>query len=103
MPEAPEVLVTLVAPPALQDALIDWLLERSGTVSGFTSLSASGHGSTVASMTLAEQVAGRQRRTVFLIHLPAERASDFVKDLGRDFAGGGLHWWLVPVLAAGTV
>ncbi|HHB12933.1 MAG TPA: DUF3240 domain-containing protein [Chromatiales bacterium] len=103
MPDNPEMLVTLVTPPELQDALIDWLLDRAETVSGFTSLAASGHGSSAASMTLAEQVAGYQRRTLFLIHLPAERTAGFLQALADAFAGGGVHWWVVPVAETGVV
>jgi hypothetical protein len=103
MPEPAEILVTLVATPALQDALIDWLLDRPETVSGFTSLPASGHGSSAVSMSLSEQVAGYQRRTLFLIHMPADRASSFLEDLARAFRGSGLHWWTVPVVDTGVL
>ncbi len=103
MADFPQMLVTVVAPPALADALIDWLLERPETISGFTSVAASGHGSSAASMSLAEQVAGHQRRMLFLIHMPVERAGVFVEDLGRAFSGSGLHWWMVPVADTGVL
>ena len=97
-----DVLLHLIVPVALEDALAEWLLERED-VPGFSSLPVAGHGSSEHSMTLAEQVAGRSRRVLFLLQLPQPVADEVLAGLGRAFAGTGLHWWLVPVLAAGRL
>jgi hypothetical protein len=97
-----DVLLHLIVPTALEDALAEWLLERHD-VPGFSSLPMAGHGSSEHSMTLAEQVAGRSRRVLFLIALPQVEADQVLADLGGAFAGTGLHWWLVPVLSAGRL
>jgi len=93
-------LLNLVAAPAIEDALVDWLLGWPG-LSGFTSVPVSGHGSSVHSMSVAEQVAGRRRQVLFQCHLSREQAVDLVAGLRADFAGSGLHYWVVPVLDAG--
>lgn len=93
-------LLNLVVAPAIEDAVVDWLLGWSG-LSGFTSAPVSGHGSSPHSMSLSEQVAGRRRQVLFQCHLSREQAVEMVAGLRRDFAGSGLHYWVVPVLDAG--
>lgn len=93
-------LLTLVAAPAIEDALVDWLLAWPG-LSGFTSTPVSGHGSSPHSMSVAEQVAGRRRQVLFQCHLSRDQAVDLVAGLQRDFSGSGLHYWLVPIIDAG--
>jgi nitrogen regulatory protein PII len=93
-------VLNLIAPPEVAEALAEWLLERED-VPGFTSMPVSGHGSSERSMTLAEQVAGRSRRVLFLIQVPRETARAIVDDLGRTFRGAGLHYWLLPVIEGG--
>jgi hypothetical protein len=97
-----EVLLHLITPTAIEDALAEWLLERA-EVPGFSSLPISGHGSSEHSMSLAEQVAGRTRRVMFLLQLPEPVAQQVLSALQQDFAGTGLHWWLTPVLAVGRL
>lgn len=94
------VLLNLVAAPAVEDAIADWLL-ACPDLAGFTSLPVAGHGSSVHSMTLAEQVAGRRQEVLFQCYVPAGLAERLIRGLRADFAGSGLHYWLVPVLAAG--
>ncbi len=96
------LLLHLIVPTALEDALAEWLLERDD-VPGFSSLPIAGHGSSEHSMTLAEQVAGRSRRVLFLVELPQPVAEQVLVDLRGAFAGTGLHWWLLPVLATGRL
>jgi len=95
-----QCLLSLVVPPAIEDAMVDWLLARAG-LSGFTSSPVAGHGSSVHSMSLAEQVAGRRREVLFQCHLGRSQAAALVDALRAEFAGSGLHYWLVPVLDAG--
>ncbi|MCG6943164.1 MAG: DUF3240 family protein [Thiohalocapsa sp.] len=95
-------LLHLIVPTSIEDALVEWLLERDD-VPGFSSLPISGHGSSEHSMSLAEQVAGRTRRVLFLLQLPQPVAERVLAALQSDFAGTGLHWWLTPVLAAGRL
>jgi hypothetical protein len=91
-----DCLLNLIVPPQVEDALAEWLLERDD-VPGFSSVPVAGHGSSEKSMTLAEQVAGRSRRVMFVTHLPSDTAKALLDDLRSAFAGSGLHYWVVPV------
>ena len=98
--EDPQALLSLVVSPAIEDAMVDWLLERP-EVSGFTSFPIHGHGASPRSMTLAEQVAGRRRQVLFQTHLPQAQAEALIPGLKQAFAGSGMHYWLLPLAAAG--
>ena len=54
-------------------------------------------------MSLAEQVAGRSRRVMFLLELPEPVARALLEAVRADFSGSGLHYWLLPMLAAGHI
>jgi hypothetical protein len=97
-----ESLLHLIVPTSVEDALTEWLLERDD-VPGFSSLPVSGHGSSEHSMSLAEQVAGRSRRVLFLVQLTEPVVERLLQELRGDFAGTGLHWWVLPVIAAGRL
>jgi hypothetical protein len=93
-------LLTLIISPEIEDALVDWLLERDD-VPGFSSYPISGHGASEHAMSLGEQVAGRRRQVMFLLHLDTSVARAIVEALTRDFSGSGLHFWITPLLEAG--
>jgi hypothetical protein len=95
-------LLHLICSPTVEDALAEWLLERPD-VPGFSSLPISGHGSSEHSMSLAEQVAGRSRRVLFLLELPEPDARALLARLTETFGGSGLHYWLTPVIAYGRL
>lgn len=95
-------LLTLIAPPSLEETLVDWLLEYESEY-GFSSFPVNGHSSRHAGLTLAEQVSGRKRQVRFELHLPAAEISGLTERLKRDFAGVGLHYWVLPVLEHGRV
>lgn len=95
-----QTLLTLVAAPQVEDTLVDWLLARDD-VPGFTSYTASGHGSSIHSMSLAEQVSGRRRQMVFQLRLSQAQAEAVVSGLKQSFGNSGLHFWLTPVLECG--
>ena len=97
----PQVLHLIVS-PSVEYAVADWLLERE-EVSGFSSLPVSGHGSSEKSMSLAEQVAGRRRQVLFMVHLEADAAALLLDALCAAFRGSGMHYWLVPATAAGHI
>lgn len=93
-------LLVLSAPPALEEALIDWLLEH-GEGAGFTSHPVSGHSSRHGHLSLAEQVSGRQRRVQFQVHAEAGRIQAILQGLRRDFTGSDVHYWVAPLVMSG--
>lgn len=92
-------LLTVLVAPAIEDAVVDWLLEQD--VAGFTSMPVHGHGASPSSMALAEQVSGRSRRVMFLVHLECDAARAVTATLAAEFEGSGIHYWLTPVLEGG--
>ncbi|HHJ16929.1 MAG TPA: DUF3240 domain-containing protein [Gammaproteobacteria bacterium] len=97
-----ECLLVLIVTPSIENAVIDWLLERDD-ITGFTSMPTNGHGVSVHSMTIAEQVAGRQKQVMFQMHLPEPVARDILVAAQQTFSGSGMHYWLSPVLSAGRI
>ena len=61
----------------------------------------SGHGSSIHSLSTADQVTGRRRQVLIQSCLPRQDGEQVVKALQRDFAGSGMHYWLSPLQAAG--
>jgi hypothetical protein len=93
-------LLVVIVSPSMENAMVDWLLDRED-VPGFTSIPVYGHGASAQSMTPAEQVAGRQRRIMFQLHLAQETAAVIIEALNVEFGGSGMHYWQVAVLASG--
>jgi len=99
---SPQVLITLTAPPSIEESLVDWLLQFAEHV-GFSSQKANGHSSRLEGLNLAEQVAGRKSQVRFQLHLPSEELPRFMDSLKKDFAGAGLHYWVAPLIDAGPI
>lgn len=95
-------LLTLIAPPGLEEPLVDWLLEFESEY-GFSSFPVNGHSSRHEGLTLAEQVSGRKRHIRFEMHLPEAELAALIERLKGDFAGVDLHYWVSPVLGHGRV
>lgn len=100
MSDTDQTLLSLVVSPLVEDTLVDWLLARDD-VPGFTSFPASGHGSSVHAMSLAEQVSGRRRQVVFQLRLTRPQSESLISGLQQNFGNSGMHFWLTPVLACG--
>jgi hypothetical protein len=95
-----DVLLVLIAPPELEEPLIDWLLERDA-ISGFTGLPAYGHSRNHGRYSLLEQVSGRQRRAIFQVQAETDEAQSLLGALRTEFSGTGLHYWVLPLIEAG--
>ena len=95
-------LLTLIAPPSLEEPLVDWLLQFEAEY-GFSSFPVNGHSSRQEGLTLAEQVSGRKKHVRFEMHLPETEIAGLIERLKGDFAGAGLHYWATPVLGNGRI
>jgi hypothetical protein len=95
-----QCLLVLIVTPAIESAMVDWLLDRDD-IPGFTSAPIDGHGASAHSLTPAEQVAGRRRQIMFQLQLPLATAQNVVEAVHASFSGSGMHYWLMPVLASG--
>lgn len=95
-------LLTIFAPPALEETLVDWLLEED-RIHGFSSAEIYGHGERQAGMTLLEQVTGRQRRVQFLVQTDIATATHLLQQMRDKYAGVGLYYILTPVIDSGRI
>jgi hypothetical protein len=96
------VLVVITSSPSLEGQVIDWLLSQDrGT--GFSSVPVNGHSTRHDHLSVAEQVIGRQRRLQFQVQIEGERCDAFLESLKGEFAGADIHYWVVPVFAAGQL
>lgn len=95
-------LLTLVAPPSLEETLIDWLLMQEN-ISGISTTEINGHGARSHQLSIFEQVTGRQKRIEFQIHTEISIANTMIDALKVKFANSGLHYILIPVLSAGQI
>lgn len=96
-----QCLLVLIAPPQLEEPLVDFLLERDA-FSGFSLQRIDGspaHGA----LTQAEQVTGRKRQVMFHVHAGCSGVRGLVAQLGERFGGAGLHYWILPVIEAGPI
>jgi hypothetical protein len=95
-----EALVSVNAPPDLEEAIIDWLLAREDST-GFTSIPVYGHSTGHTGLSPAEQVSGRQRRQQFQIQIPADDVDAFIDSLRKSFGAAGIHFWVLPLTMGG--
>jgi len=97
-----QVLVVLTTSPALQEPLVDWLLEHLEG-GGFTGMPVAGHSSRLEGLSAAEKVSGRQQRYQFQIQMDGEKVEAFLESLREAFSGADVRYWMVPVLAGGSL
>jgi hypothetical protein len=97
-----EYQVTINVPPILEEAMVDCLLTIEAA-DGFSSLEVSAHSSEHASLSLAEQVAGRKKKIRFQMYIPEQQLSVLLKQLKTDFSGAGIQYWVTPVLESGYI
>ena len=95
-------LLSIVVSIAIEDTIVDWLLEQD-QISGFTSLPVSGHGTSVHSLSIHEQVTGRRKQVLFQTHMQASQTRDVIDALKQKFHGSGIHYWVAPVADAGRL
>ncbi len=94
-------LLALIVKPSLESTLSDWLLLHPA-IEGFTSQSASGHGSGHP-MTITEQVAGQRQQIIYWLELDTETVNMILTGLHSDFSGAEIHYWQIPVSASGII
>lgn len=96
-------LLILIAPLSLEETLVDVLLQKH-EISGFTTSHVSGHGrhqaESATSLSMVEQVSGRQRRVQFMMHAEFAQLNALIVELKQAFGHAGLHYILMPIIEA---
>lgn len=95
-------LLNFTVAPAIEGSVVDWLLQYAGP-DGFTSFPVHGHSSRHEGMSLFEEVVGRKKQIRFQVHVSAAQLPQILERLRREFAGVGLHYWVMPVIETGYI
>ena len=98
-----DVVLTLVMPVDVEDALIETLLDNPQLAPGFTSQKVEGQGQRVTFIGTAEHVRGRAACCRVQLVLPQASADQLLDILRREFASSRVFFWMVPALASGRL
>lgn len=98
----PSLCLTLVSPPAIEEKLLDTLLEVAGN-EVFTSTPTFSHGTAHGRLDNTEQVLGRSRSIQVQILLTPEELEPLLAALRAGFAGTGLRFWVTPLAQSGEI
>jgi len=97
-----ENLVSINVSPILEEAFVDCLLAID-FIESFSSTLVNAHNCCEhEKMSLAEQVAGRQKQVNFRIYLAESHLQSLIQQLKSSFSGTGIQYWVLPVLDQGS-
>jgi hypothetical protein len=98
-----QILISLNVPPVLEEDFVDCLLALD-ILESFSSSAVNAHNECAhEKMSLAEQVAGRQKKINFQIYLLENNLPKLLQQLKACFSGAEIQYWLLPVLAKGNI
>ena len=89
--------LTIAMPEALEDEVLEALLQIQPPIEGFTTFDAEGHGQTFANARTRECVRGRIARKLLLLVLPRARVMPIIEQLRTAVRSGEAAWWIEPV------
>jgi len=96
-----ENLVSINVPPLLEEAFVDCLLAID-FIDSFSSTLVNAHNCCDhEKMSLAEQVAGRQKQVNFRVYLAENHVQNLIQQLKSSFSRTGIQYWVLPVLDQG--
>ena len=102
-PESTAVVLTLVMPVDVEDALVETLLEHPDLAPGFTSQPVEGHGQRVSFIGTAEHVRGRAAYCRVQLVVPRADADALLALLRERFATSRVFFWMIPAIASGRL
>ena len=99
---APELCLVMVAPPEIEEKLLDVLLAAVGN-EVFTSTPIFSHGTAQGRLSSVEQVMGRSRSVQVQIIVTEAEMATLLQLLRESFAGTGLRYWAMPLAGLGEI
>ncbi|QDF95351.1 hypothetical protein CJ010_01685 [Azoarcus sp. DD4] len=103
MTAKPDSLLTLIAPAALEDNLVDLLLALPAMAGGFTTHRADGHGREIALVGANENVRGRGDRVCIRLALQADAVQPLLAELRAALPDANVFYWLTPLIDCGRL
>ncbi len=95
------VCLSLLGAPALEEKLLDHLLQSPHDLTFTSQVCASHGGHSHHSLDVSEQVLGRARAVLVQVLIPETVSRQLLADLSASFSGSGLRYWVTPVLQEG--
>jgi hypothetical protein len=96
-----DVVLTISLPTALEEDLLDHLLEHPEWVSGVTTTPAEGYGRDTLLQTTVEQIRGRARRRVITLLIAQAHLDPLLASLRSAFQSQQMAYWVTPLLQFG--
>ena len=93
----PDCCLTLISPKALEENLVDLLLEHEALTSGFITSEVDGHGRNVTYQSNAEKVRGRAHRVEIKIIMYHADAQTLQQDIKQTFPRANIVYYMTPV------
>lgn len=98
------VTLTLTAPRALEEKLVQLLLENEvAGAAGFTVREAMAYGRELEFRTVSERIGGRIRQIEIRLTLAADAVPPLVDTLKAVLRDGDVTWQVTPISASGTL
>ncbi|MDP1708794.1 MAG: DUF3240 family protein [Gammaproteobacteria bacterium] len=99
----PDCCLTLIAPKALEENLLDLLLEHDALASDFTISEVAGHGRTVAYQSNTEKVRGHARQVRMQIIMQHADAQTLLHDIKQALPRVNIVYHITPVTESGSL
>ncbi|MCH9697128.1 MAG: DUF3240 family protein [Gammaproteobacteria bacterium] len=99
---ATHYLITLEAPAALEDLVVDCLLSLK-TDRGFNSYSMSQYHHIHDMYSHKDQMLGYQHKIRFQVQITKDTLQTFHTSINKQLSGTGISYWVVPVLDSGIL
>lgn len=94
--------LTLLAPPSIEEKLLDVLLDAVGD-EVFTSVPTFSHGTSHSRLNSVEKVLGRSAAVQVQILVTQDEMNGLLERLCEEFVGTGLRYWAIPLALKGEV
>ncbi len=98
---APDCLLTLAVPRALEEEILDALLSQPTLAPGFTVLPGQGIGRQVELTSTMEQVQGRARRVLVQVAMQQSQVQSLIDILRAALPSPQIAYWVTPLLTFG--
>jgi len=93
----PDCCLTLVFSKALEEDMIDHLLEHPELACGFTTCEVEGHGQVAVYHSVNEQVRGRARRVKMEVAMEHEDAQTLIAHFKETLPSRDIVYWITPI------
>ncbi|MBI3343423.1 MAG: DUF3240 family protein [Gammaproteobacteria bacterium] len=99
---SPDRCLTLIVPKALEENILDLLLEHETLAGGFITSEVEGHGRNVTYQSMAEKVRGRAHRVEIQIIMHHADAQTLLRDIKQALPRTNIVYYMTPVTEFGS-